>query len=86
VDTERPAVLLRRYSGPSVESALSTYGRDLRLTAEAGSFPVALTWGWDSTDSAGFLIGASSWKPGPGTLAVTDRPEDPAPQPAGGNA
>jgi hypothetical protein len=62
VERGQPEVILRRYTGPSDESALSMY--------------VAQGGGWDATSSPGFLVGGSSWKPGPGTLAVTYRRDD----------
>jgi hypothetical protein len=73
MDSKGPVVLLRRYAGMSYESALNSYEEDLRLMADAGYFPVAQSWGWDTTSSPGWLVGGSSWKPGPGTLAVTYR-------------
>lgn len=66
-------MLLRRYTGLTYKSALDTYEADLRPMADAGYFPVAQSWGWDTTNSPGWLVGGSSWKPGPGTLAVTYR-------------
>ena len=69
-------MILRRYPGSTFESALSAYEQDLPLMADAGYFPTAQVWGWDAATSAGWLISGSSWKPGPGTLAVTYRRDD----------
>lgn len=66
-------VLLRRYEAFSYASALDAYATDLRPMADGGYFPVAMCWGWDTEGTAAVLIGGSSWKPGPGTLAVTFR-------------
>ena len=65
--------MLRRYQGSTFEAALLAYEADLDGQAQAGWFPVAQSWGWDAVGSAGWLISGSSWKPGPGTLAVTYR-------------
>ena len=75
MDADRADVTLRRYVAMSFEEALADYERDLPEMADAGYFPVAQAWGWDTTMSAGWLVGGSSWKPGPGTLAVTYRRE-----------
>ena len=75
--TQRPVVTLRRYVGMTYESALNDYERDLPSMAESGWFPVAQSWGWDTMNSGAWLVGGSSWKPGPGTLAVTYRREGP---------
>ena len=69
-------VMLRRYQGSTYESALLAYEADLDGLARTGWFPVAQSWGWDATGSAGWLISGSSWKPGPGTLAVTYRRDE----------
>jgi hypothetical protein len=67
-------VVLRRYESPSYRTALDAYAADLLVMARGGYFPVATTWGWDSEGAtAEWLLGGSSWKPGPGTLAVTYR-------------
>jgi hypothetical protein len=71
--TKRSSVVVRRYVADSHELALEAYESDLPDMAGAGWFPVAQSWGWDTTSSAGWLVGGSSWKPGPGTLAVTYR-------------
>jgi hypothetical protein len=74
--TEREStVRLRRYAAESYDSALDAFEADLERLAEAGWFPIAQCWGWDSESSAAWLVGGSSWKPGPGTLAVTYRLE-----------
>ena len=73
MDRDDRLVMLRRYPGTTYESALDTYEADLDGLAKAGWFPVATAWGWDTVGSAGWLISGSSWKPGPGTLAVTFR-------------
>ena len=73
MESEATEVVLRRYSAESFELALLAYQADLQSMAAAGWFPIAQVWGWDSTMSAGWLVGGSSWKPGPGTLAVTYR-------------
>ncbi|HEY3163101.1 MAG TPA: hypothetical protein VGJ71_02010 [Candidatus Limnocylindrales bacterium] len=75
----QPPVVLRRYPALAFESALDAYEADLAGMAERGYFPTATTWGWDTETSYGVLLGGSSWKPGPGTLAVTFRrdPGDP---------
>ncbi len=73
--TPEPPVVLRRYAAPSYDEALTEYEVDLPRMAGAGWYPVAQSWGWDTVGSAGFLFGGSSWKPGPGTLAVTYRRE-----------
>ena len=65
---DRRDVVVRRY-------AARTYEEDLDSMADAGWYPVATVWGWDSVGSAGVLFGGSSWKPGDGTLAVTYRPD-----------
>jgi hypothetical protein len=80
VETQRPVVTLRRYVGMTYESALNDYERDLAIKAESGWYSVAQSWGWDTMTSSGWLVGGSSWKPGPGTLAVTYRREEPEPQ------
>jgi hypothetical protein len=49
------------------------YEPDLNAMVDAGFVPVGQVWGWDTQGSAGWLVGGSSWKPGPGTLAVTCR-------------
>jgi hypothetical protein len=79
METQRPSVTLRRYVGMTYESALDDYERDLSRMAESGWYPVAQSLGWDTTTSSGWLVGGSSWKPGPGTLAVTYRREDRTP-------
>ena len=63
--------VVRRYQAKSYESALDLYEADLEAMADRGYAPVAQSWGWDAVSSAGWLISGSSWKPGPGTLAVT---------------
>jgi hypothetical protein len=70
---ERRDVIVRRYYAHSYDEALAFYEEDLASMADAGWYPVASTWGWDTVTSAGVLIGGSSWKPGDGTLAVTYR-------------
>jgi hypothetical protein len=66
---------MRRYTAMGYESALRADAADLRGMAESDCFPVRQSWGWDAETSTGFLVGGSSWKPGIGTLAVTDRLE-----------
>ena len=67
-------VLLRRYEAHSYRVALDAYAADLPVMAAGRYFPVATTWGWDTEGSgAEWFLGGSSWKPGPGTLAVTYR-------------
>jgi hypothetical protein len=66
-------VLLRRYPSPSFNAALDAYAADLLAMAEAGYFPVATTWGWSVEGDSSVLLGGSSWRPGPGMLAVTFR-------------
>ena len=68
-------VVVRRYAARTYEEALAFYEEDLDSMADAGWYPVATVWGWDSVGSAGVLFGGSSWKPGDGTLAVTYRPD-----------
>ena len=68
-------VVLRRYEADSYAAALDIFEADLPGMADAGWFPIGQVWGWDSVGSAGWLISGSSWKPGPGTLAVTYRRE-----------
>ena len=75
MDSDRPALILRRYTAVTYESALHAYEADLRGMAESGYFPVAQSWGWDAQSSSGWVVGGSSWKPGIGTLAVTFRLE-----------
>jgi len=79
VASNEPSVALRRYPADNFAEALTAYEADLPALASAGWYPVAQAWGWDSVGSAGFLFGGSSWKPGPGTLAVTYRRDDPQP-------
>ena len=74
-----PSVALRRYTADSFDEALTAYEADLPGLAMAGWYPVAQVWGWDSVGSAGVLFGGSSWKPGPGTLAVTYRRDEARP-------
>jgi hypothetical protein len=78
VTSKRSSAVLRRYAAMSFKAALDLYEADLEGMAEAGWYPVATAWGWDTESSAGWLVGGSSWKPGPGTLAVTFR-TDPGP-------
>jgi len=73
--SDSPAVLLRRYTGYTYDSALDSYEADLPGMARDGYFPVGQSWGWDPETSIGFVVGGSSWKPGMGTLAVTYRRE-----------
>ena len=73
-------VILRRYSGPSFESALDTYEADLASMSAAGWYPVAKAWGWDPVESLGWAVGGSHWRPGRGTLAVTYLRSAPKPQ------
>jgi hypothetical protein len=80
VDSDQPEVLVRRYAASSFAGALESYEHDLRAMADTGYFPIAQAWGWDTTTSAGWLVGGSSWKPGPGTLAVTYRRERKPPE------
>jgi hypothetical protein len=81
MDNEPRPVLLRRYPSHSYDSALEAYSADLLPMAESGYFPVATTWGWDAAGAgAEWFLGGSSWKPGPGTLAVTYRREPDAPR------
>jgi hypothetical protein len=75
VTSEKPTVLLRRYSGFTYDSALDTCEADLLGMVRAGYFPVGQAWGWDPETSIGFVVGGSSWKPGMATLAVTYRRE-----------
>ena len=65
--------VLRRYTGASYAAALDLYEADLEGMAGRGYVPVAQSWGWDAQGSAGWLVSGSSWKPGPGILAVTFR-------------
>ncbi len=71
-------LLLRRYEARSFGDALDLYEADMAGMTQAGYVPVATTWGWETEGSAGWLVGGSSWRPGPGTLAVTWR-RDPRP-------
>jgi len=73
VDNEPLPVLLRRYPSFTDDGALDAYAADMISMAEAGSFPVGQSRGWDPEGSAAVLVGGSSWKPGMGTLAVTYR-------------
>jgi len=73
--SEQRPVILRRYPGFTYESALDVYEADLPGMAASGYLPVGQCWGWDPESSAAVLVGGSSWKPGPGTLAVTYRRE-----------
>ena len=73
--THRPELTLRRYVSSSFEEALAAYEADLAPMAEAGFVPIAQVWGWGTERSPGWLVGGSSWRPGPGTLAVTFRRE-----------
>ena len=74
MNDEQLPVLLRRYEASHYGTALDAYAADLLPMAEGGYFPVATTWGWDTQGSAGeWFLGGSSWKSGPGTLAVTYR-------------
>jgi hypothetical protein len=75
VTSDSPSIVVRRYEASSYPEALDLYEDDLRSMGDAGWFPVSQSWGWDATGSAGFLLGGSSWKPGPGILAVTYRYE-----------
>ena len=63
--------LVRRYRADSFEDALNAYEANLNDLADLGYRPVSQVWGWDTTSSAGWFFGGSSWKPGRGTLAVT---------------
>ena len=69
--TEHGDYLVRRYTGDSFDQAIAAYEAALPDLATLGYRPVSQVWGWDSTLSAGWLFGGSSWKPGPGTLVVT---------------
>ena len=80
MDAPQAEVTLRRYVAMSFDEALADYEHDLPAMADAGYFPIAQAWGWDTTTSAGWLVGGSSWKPGPGTLAVTYRRERKPPE------
>jgi hypothetical protein len=75
METPNPSVVLRRYIADSYDEALTAYETDLLSMAAADWFPVAQSWGWDAVGSIGFLVSGSSWKPGPGILAVTYRRE-----------
>ena len=70
-DRLAPAYLVRRYADVSFEAAVAAYEAELPGLAEQGYRPVTQVWGWETRTSAGWLVGGSSWKPGPGTLAVT---------------
>jgi hypothetical protein len=63
--------LVRRYTADSFREAVDAYEANLRDLADLGYRPVTQVWGWDTTSSAGWIFGGSSWKPGRGTLAVT---------------
>lgn len=73
MDTSNQGVVLRRYFADSYAEALTAYEADLLSMASADWYPVAQSWGWDAVGSIGFLVSGSSWKPGPGILAVTYR-------------
>jgi hypothetical protein len=75
VTTDLPDLTLRRSVSSSFEEALAAYEADLAQMAGAGFVPIAQVWGWDTERSPGWLVGGSSWRPGPGTLAVTFRRE-----------
>lgn len=77
MQTDDRRLILRRYQGSSFDSAPHAYEAELDALADAGWYPVASTWGWD-TERAGveWFLGGSSWMPGPGTLAVTFRREE----------
>jgi len=78
MDNPNAPVVLRRYTESSYAEALLAYEADLHRMADSGWFPVAQSWGSDPKYSSGWVFGGSSWKPGPGTLAVTYR-RDPRP-------
>ena len=68
---DSPNFMVRRYTADSFQEALDAYESNLRDLADLGYRPVSQVWGWDTTSSAGWVFGGSSWKPGRGTLAVT---------------
>ena len=63
--------LVRRYTADSFLEAVDSYEAALPDLTTLGYRPVSQVWGWDTTSSAGWLFGGSSWKPGRGTLVVT---------------
>jgi hypothetical protein len=69
--TEAADYIVVRYREASFEEAVDAYEADLANLATQGYQPVSQVWGWDTTSSAGWVLGGSSWKPGPGTLVVT---------------
>ena len=69
--TEYDDYLVRRYTGESFQEAVDAYEASLPALATMGYRPVSQVWGWDTTSSAGWVLGGSSWKPGRGTLVVT---------------
>jgi hypothetical protein len=69
--TETSDYIVVRYREDSFEETVDAYEADLANLASQGYQPVSQVWGWDTTSSAGWVLGGSSWKPGGGTLVVT---------------
>jgi hypothetical protein len=63
--------LIRRSSGGSFRKVIDAHEAALPDLATLGYRPISQVWGWDTTSSAGWLFGGSSWKPGFGTLVMT---------------